>query len=121
MIHQHVIKLADFGLSKRIDEASNSQSKLYGIIPYIDPKHFNRRKNCNDNSKQIYTLNKKSDVYSVGVLLWEISSGHPPFYIPGEQYGIDLAIEILQGLRETPIPNTSEDYIKIYTGNYNFN
>ena len=118
MVHQHAIKLADFGLSKRIDEASNSQSKLHGVIPYIDPKQFSRRKNSNDNSKQIYSLNEKSDVYSVGVLLWEISSGQPPFYIPGEQYGVDLAVEISQGLREKPISDTPEDYLKIYTGKY---
>ena len=117
MVHQHIIKLADFGLSKRIEEASNSPSKLYGIIPYIDPKQFSRRRN-NDNSTQIYTLNEKSDVYSVGILLWEISSGKTPFYIQGEQYGIDLAVEISQGLREKPIPDTPEDYLKIYTGKY---
>ena len=40
------------------------------------------------------------------------------FYIQGEQYGIDLAVEISQGLREKPISGTPEDYIKIYTGNY---
>ena len=68
---------------------------------------FNRRK-----------LNKKSDVYSVGVLLWEISSGRPPFYVEGEQYDIDLAIEISQGLRETTISGTPEDYLKVYTGKY---
>ena len=46
----------------------------------MDPKIFNRRR-CNDNSIQLYRLNEKSDVYSVGILLWEISSGRPPFYI----------------------------------------
>jgi serine/threonine protein kinase len=116
LIHQNIIKLADFGLSKRIEEASNSQSKLYGIIPYTDPKNFSRLKNNND-STQIYTLNEKSDVYSIGVLLWEISSCKPPFYIQGEQYGIDLAIEISQGLREKPILGTPEDYVKIFTVN----
>src|SRR5919206_1394719 len=113
------VKLADFGLSKRIEEASNSQSKLYGVIPYIDPKQFNRRKNNND-STQIYTLNEKSDVYSVGVLLWEISSGQPPFYNNNEQYDIGLALEISQGLREEPVPNTPKEYEQIYTGKYKF-
>ena len=65
-----------------------------------------------------YILNEKSDVYSVGVLLWEISSGRPPFYAEGEQYDIALAIEISQGLRETTISGTPEDYVKVYTGKY---
>ncbi|GBC05372.1 hypothetical protein RclHR1_00620012 [Rhizophagus clarus] len=110
LVHQQTIKLADFGLSKRIEETtSKNQSKLFGMIPYVDPKRFSKQKNNNINS-----LNKKSDVYSVGVLLWEISSGQPPFSTYDE-YDIDLAIEILQGHREKPIPGTPLDYMRIYT------
>ena len=105
--------MADFGLSKRIEGATDSKSKLFGIVPYVDPKSFSRQRS---NNKK-YCLNEKSDIYSVGVLLWEISSGRPPF-IEGESYDIGLALEILQGFRETPIPNTPEDYVKLYTGRY---
>ena len=48
------------------------------------------------------------------MLLWEISSGRPPFYDEG--YDIGLAIEILGGLREKIVPDTPEDYVNIYTG-----
>ena len=58
-------------MSKTIEESSNPQSNLRGTISYIDPKKL--------NDSQPYSLNEKSDVYSVGVLLWEISSGQPPF------------------------------------------
>ena len=103
LIHQDAIKLADFGLSKRIEEASKSKSNLFGVIPYIDPKKFS-----GDN------LNKKSDVYSVGILLWEISSGFPPFR--DETHDITLVCKISQGQRETVIPGTPVDYFNLYTG-----
>ncbi|CAI2202124.1 10994_t:CDS:2, partial [Funneliformis geosporum] len=70
-------------------------------------------------ASQQYTLNEKSDVYSVGVLLWEISSGRPPFYVKGEEYDVSLAIDILQGLRESVISGTPEYYAKIYTECWN--
>ncbi|CAB4388514.1 unnamed protein product [Rhizophagus irregularis] len=114
LVHQNTIKLSDFGLSKRIELSSNAQSNLLGTIPYVDPKGFSERRE-NKNSTQISSLNEKSDIYSVGVLFWEISSGHPPFYTEGGQYDIDLALEISQGLGEKPIPNTPDDYIKVYT------
>ncbi|EXX61269.1 Skt5p [Rhizophagus irregularis DAOM 197198w] len=63
----------------------------------------------------MFSLNEKSDIYSIGVLFWEISSGQPPFYVEDEEYDIGLAVEILQGLRETVVPDTPEEYIKIYT------
>ena len=38
LIHHNTIKLADFGLSKRIGEEFQSKSNLFGVAPYIDPK-----------------------------------------------------------------------------------
>ncbi|EXX75299.1 uncharacterized protein OCT59_007096 [Rhizophagus irregularis] len=118
LVHQNTIKLSDFGLSKRIESSSNTQSNPFGIIPYVDPKKFSEQRK-NKNSNQIFSLNEKSDIYSVGVLFWEISSGQPPFYTEDEKYDVDLAIEISQGLREELISNTPEDYIKIYTECWN--
>jgi hypothetical protein len=99
--------LADFGLSKKIEAVSKSQSK--SVIPYTDPQSIIKPK---------YSLNEKSDVYSIGVLLWEISSGQKPFC--NVSYDLSLALQISQGLRESIVPDTSIYYSKLYTGNDNF-
>jgi serine/threonine protein kinase len=103
LIHKKVIKLADFGLSKNIEEASKSQSKTIGMAPYIDPKKLN---------EPSYSLSTKSDVYSVGVLLWEISSGRAPS---------NNDTSYVQGYREKIVDKTPPDYYKLYLGKYNFN
>ncbi|POG61389.1 kinase-like domain-containing protein [Rhizophagus irregularis DAOM 181602=DAOM 197198] len=103
LVRQNTIKLADFGLSKRIDESYRTRSDLLGVVPYIDPKKFNI---------QPYSLDKKSDIYSIGVLLWEISSGQLPF---DEISSYGLIVRIPQGLREIPVPDTPTAYVNLYT------
>ncbi len=113
MVHQNSIKLTDIGLSKRIEVSTKQQSQFFGgVTPYIDPKMFKK----NNYTSQQYTLNEKSDVYSVGMLLWEISNGEPPF--KDKQYDVNLIDDILEGLKETIVPGTPEDYTKLYTGKY---
>ena len=84
------------------------KENFFGMIPYIDPKKFNQA--------QSYSLNEKSNVYSVGVLLWEISSGVPPFHKEDNDMGLIYGIS--QGRRETAVPDTPADYVNLYTGKY---
>ncbi|GBC40468.2 kinase-like domain-containing protein [Rhizophagus irregularis DAOM 181602=DAOM 197198] len=53
--------------------------------------------------------------FGVGVLLWELSSGQPPFCADGEHYDVGLIYDISQGHRETVVPYTPDEYVKIYT------
>jgi serine/threonine protein kinase len=78
LVHQGIIKLSDFGLSKRIEGSFNLQSKLFDMVVYVDPKVFDQIR-YNYYQLQTYSLNKRSDIYSIGILLWELTSGHPPF------------------------------------------
>ncbi|PKY58367.1 kinase-like protein [Rhizophagus irregularis] len=71
LVNDGKLLIADFGLSKQITEAtSNSVANWMGMIEYIDPQ-------CLALGNLRFTKNKKSDIYSLGVLLWEITSGRP--------------------------------------------
>ena len=61
--------IGDLGLSKQLGE-DKSNSVLLGMFAYIDPQCY---------IKNNYQQDDKSDIYSLGVLFWEISSGKPPF------------------------------------------
>ncbi|KAF0550650.1 kinase-like protein [Gigaspora margarita] len=70
LIHQRRALLADFGLSKSLLE-SKGKSDVRGIQAYVDPKLLDETSD--------YTYGKFSDIYSFGVLMWEIYTCRPPF------------------------------------------
>ncbi len=81
----------------------------------MDPKTFDREI---IDGKSLYKLSKKSDVYSLGVLFWELTSGSSPFNfetkINSKHSRHDLMLAILKGGREIPIPDTNDKFVKLY-------
>ncbi|KAF0361744.1 kinase-like protein [Gigaspora margarita] len=107
LVHDGKLLIADFGLSK--DETSNtSNASVHGVQAYIDPQCF---------VNVTYKRTKKSDIYSFGVILWEISSGQPPFRSLNP-YAI--IIHVSQGEREIPIEGTPDSYIQLYKRCWNY-
>ena len=85
---------------------TTSFSKAFGSVRYSDSEYLKDPDN--------YKRTKASDIYSVGVLMWEISSGRIPFQDLSASF--NLAFRIVHGGREKIIPGTPKYYVNIYTG-----
>ena len=84
----------------------------------MEPRCLNYICNVKDGN-QPYEINAKSDIYSIGVLFWQLSSGCGPFCAENDnnvQYDASLAIAIKEGKRENIVKGTSVEYSNLYTG-----
>ncbi|CAI2167860.1 2778_t:CDS:2 [Funneliformis geosporum] len=59
----------DFGISK-VENNSTMHIGLFGKAAYMEPQIL---------ANQIFEYIKDSNIYSFGILMWEISSGQSPF------------------------------------------
>src|SRR5687767_1774891 len=76
--------ISDLGFCGPADKSSKS---IYGNLPYIAPEVI---------AGKGYTF--ASDIYSIAMLMWEISSGQLPFAnVEYSEY--DLAMNIINGMR----------------------
>ncbi|CAG8459412.1 12642_t:CDS:2 [Acaulospora morrowiae] len=105
LVHRGRLLIADLGLSKPLDKNLNSSySVAGGTFAYSDPQYL--------KNPEHYKRHKASDIYSVGVLLWELSSGKTPF---NNKPLMETLTMISNGVRETPVNGTPLAYIQIYT------
>ncbi|CAB5383795.1 unnamed protein product [Rhizophagus irregularis] len=74
---------------------------------YVEPQYLH-------NSS--YKRDMESDIYSLGVLLWEISSGRPPFSECIQKvFGLtQVKNKLLNGEKEEPVANTPSEYLQLY-------
>src|SRR3989337_2297410 len=86
--------ISDLGFCGPADKPLKS---IYGNLPYIAPEVIS-------GSECSYS----SDIYSFGMLMWEISSGQPPF--AGFNHDYDLAMTIINGMRPKIVPGTPLEY-----------
>ncbi|RHZ61675.1 hypothetical protein Glove_346g84 [Diversispora epigaea] len=88
------IAISDLGFSQPASNGSK-KSQIYGIIPYTAPELFR---------DQPYSY--ASDIYSFGMIMWELTSGHRPFH--DQEHGPKLISDILDGKRPEITKDTPE-------------
>ncbi len=92
-------KLTDFGLSKIKNESksltkTHKNKELVGTLPWIAPELFDKEK---------YT--DKSDIYSLGITLWELASRRIPYAEDAQEA---IPVFVGRGKRET-IPSDCDE------------
>ncbi|GES77299.1 kinase-like domain-containing protein [Rhizophagus clarus] len=76
------------------------KGNIYGVIPFIAPEVL---------KGEVYT--QASDIYSFSMIMWEFTSGIPPFI--DRAHNLQLALSICEGERPEIIENTPRCYVDL--------
>ncbi len=86
MAENGLVKLTDFGLARSLATRMSQEGSLTGTVFYISPEQALGK-----------PLDGRTDLYSLGVMLYEFSTGHLPFYAD------DPLAVIAQHIHEDPV------------------
>lgn len=84
------VKLADFGISKAAFQSASSREVVRGKYAYMSPEQVRGR-----------NLDRRSDIFAVGVILWEMLAGRRLFKTESVE-------KTLKKVLEEPIPSPSQ-------------
>ena len=89
------VVISDLGISK--SSIDNDDGEIYGIISYMSPEIFLGKE---------YTM--ASDIYSFGMIMWELTTGRMPFW--DQSNDLELTIKICNKFRPPIINSTPKGY-----------
>ncbi|RHZ43846.1 hypothetical protein Glove_851g10 [Diversispora epigaea] len=96
--------ISDLGFSQpaTIKSDLSRKSQIYGIIPYMAPELFKGQ-----------THSYSSDIYSLGMIIWQLTSGHR---FHDQEHGPKLILDILDGKRPEITKDTPECWANLMKG-----
>ncbi|RIB23706.1 kinase-like domain-containing protein [Gigaspora rosea] len=97
----HSAYIADLGLSISANIKSKNNG-VYGVLPYIAPEILRG---------EHYT--KAADIYSFGIIMWEILHGKPVVFERKSEFQFNLALHICIGLRPYVFEDIASHYVDL--------
>ncbi|GBB93709.1 hypothetical protein RclHR1_02220004 [Rhizophagus clarus] len=100
-VKKYQCKVADLGLSQTLNNNNTDpNNEVYGVIPYIAPEIFKGS-----------DFSKEADIYSLGMIMWELTTGCKPF--DDVKHDIHLVYKIIDGERPKITEDTPECYANL--------
>lgn len=91
---QRVVKVLDFGIAKLTSASTVTRDRIVGTPEYLSPEQAKGDPVC-----------PASDVYALGIVLYELLTGIVPFPLPRDQAAVTAALTVIrQHLKERPEP-----------------
>src|SRR6266498_3465395 len=103
LFHSNLIRISEFGLCQPVESFQSpdkNNKKIFGVLPFMAPEVLRGKP---------YT--QASDVYSFSMIMWEFTSGIPPF--DDKDHDFQLSLNICRGERPEIIENTPQCYIDL--------
>ena len=96
---RHQCLIGDLGLTQPVNNTLPN-NEIYGVIPYIAPEIFRGS-----------PFSKESDIYSFGMIMWEITTGCKPF--SEDKHDHILTYQIIDGKRPEITDDTPECFVNL--------
>jgi serine/threonine protein kinase len=93
-----VVYISDLGLCQPVNSLKNND--VYGVIPFMAPEVLRGKPHS-----------PASDMYSFAMIMWEFTSGVPPFN--HRAHDLQLSLAICKGERPEIIENTPQCYVDL--------
>ncbi|RIA94084.1 kinase-like domain-containing protein [Glomus cerebriforme] len=77
-----------------------AKNDVHGVLPYIAPEVLRGKS---------YT--RAADIYSFGIIMWEMTSGIPAFH--NISHDFQLSLDICKGIRPEIIEGTMPEYVEL--------
>ena len=75
---ERIVKIFDFGIAKVLTPESTNSNEVTKVGEFVGSCHYASPEQCQDSSR----VNYASDIYSLGMILYEMLVATNPFHIP---------------------------------------